>query len=183
MTDQGDTMWERMRGFIMFIVAVGILIVFLKALNWVPGILQEGLSNTYGSIEEVESKLHFREILIPSYYPQGLQWPPALITAQTKPYAMVQMECTRQQDNKVSLIISQTALPYPDPKVSIEMIKKNEPVQYTFKGRNAALVAGLCGNNEPCSRISWNEPRYHIDVIMLSLPSEIVKIAESMVSK
>lgn len=176
-------MRKRMLGFIMFILSVAVLIIFLKMLNWVPGILQEGLSNTYGSIEEVKSKLHLRDVFIPSYYPQGLQWPPARITAQTKPYTMVQMECTRQQDNKVALIISQTELTNPVPKIVIEMIRTNERVQYPFKGRNAELVVGLCRNNEPCSRISWNEPLYHVDVIMLSPPSEIVKIAESMVSE
>ena len=176
-------MRERMLGFIMFIIAVVILIVSLKVLNWVPGILQEGFSNTYVSIDEVKSKLHLREIFIPSYYPQGLQWPPARITAQTRPYAMILMECTRQRDNKVSLIISQSALPHPGPKVALEMIRINERVQYRFKGRNAELYVGRCGTDEPCSRISWNESRYHVEVIMLSPPSEIVKIAESMVSE
>lgn len=174
-------MRERLFGLIIFIMAIAALIVSLKVLNWTPSLLQEGLPRTYFSIEEVRSKLHIRNIYIPSYYPQGLHWPPARITAQSKPYTMLLMEFTRQEDDRVSLAISQTLLPHPPPKVSIEIIHMNEQVNFPFKGRNALFEVGLCRNNEQCCRISWSEPPYHIAVVMLAPPSEIVKIAESMV--
>jgi hypothetical protein len=181
MTDKGDPMRERIRGFIMFVIAVAALIGTLKLLNWTPGIMQQGLPSTYGSIEEVKSKLHIRNIYIPSYYPQGLQWPPARITAQSKPYTMIMMEFKRKEDNNVSLAISQTALPNPVPNAMIEMIRTNERVNFPFKGRNALLEVGLCKDNEQCCRISWDESSYRIEVAMVAPPSEIVKIAESMV--
>ncbi len=174
-------MRERILGFIMFVIAVAALIGSLKLLNWTPDILQQGLPSTYGSIDAVKSKLHIRDIYIPSYYPQGLQWPPARITAQSKPYAMILMEFNRKEDNNISLVISQTALPHPPPMVTMEMIQTNERVNFPFKGRNALLEVGLCRNKEQCCRISWNESPYRIVVVMLASPSEIVKIAESMV--
>jgi len=174
-------MRERILGFVMFVIAVAALIGSLKVLNWTPSALQEGLPSTYDSIDAVKSKLHIRDIYVPSYYPQGLQWPPARITAQSKPYEMILMEFNRMDDNNVSLVISQTALPHPAPRAMIEMIRTNEKANFPLKGRNALLEVGLCKNNEQCSRISWNESSYHIDVIMLSAPLEIVKIAESMV--
>ena len=176
-------MRERISGFIIFTVAVFALLASLKVLNWVPGILQDGLPSAYSSIEEVKSKLHVRDVYVPSYYPQGLRWPPSRITAQSKPYVMVLLAFTRQADNNVSLVISQTTLHQPVPKAAIEIIHTNERVHYPLKGRDALLEVGLCGNDERCSRISWNESPYRIDVIMLSPPAELVKIAESMVSE
>ncbi|MGC1455771.1 MAG: hypothetical protein WA946_11355 [Nitrospirota bacterium] len=174
-------MRERILGFIMFVIAVAALIGSLKLLNWTPDMLQQGLPSTYDSIDEVKSRLHIRDIYIPSYYPQGLQWPPVRITAQTRPYAMIQMEFNRKEDNSVSLVISQTALSHPAPKSMVEMIRTNERVNFPFKERNALLEVGLCRNNEQCCRISWNESPYRIEVIMVAPPSEVVKIAESMV--
>lgn len=174
-------MRERIRGFIMFAIAVAALIGILKLLNWTPDMLQQGLPSAYGSIDEVKSKLHIRDIYIPAYYPQGLQWPPARITAQSKPYTMILMEFKRKEDNNVSLAISQTALPNPVPKAMIEIVRTTERVNFPFKGRNAVLEVGLCKDNEQCCRISWDESSYRIEVTMVAPPSEIVKIAESMV--
>jgi hypothetical protein len=174
-------MWKRLLGLLIFTIAVAALIGALKVLNWTPSLLQEGLPRTYVSIDEVKSKLHIRNIYIPSYYPQGLQWPPARITAQSKPYTMLLMEFTRQKDHNVSLAISQTLLPHPPPNNIIEIMRTNERVNFPFKGRDALLEVGLCNNNEQCCRITWKEPPYQIAVVMLAPPSEIVKIAESMV--
>lgn len=176
-------MWNRLLGLALFIIAIAVLIGFLKVLNWTPDLLQEGLPRTYASIEEVRSKLHIRDIIIPSYYPQGLQWPPARIIAQSKPYVMILMECTRQEDNNVSLIITQTLLPHTPPKTAIDILQMNERVTFPFKGRTALFEVGLCGNDEQCGRLSWNEPLYHVAVVMLAPPSEIMKIAESMINE
>jgi hypothetical protein len=174
-------MRKRLLGLVIFIVAVAALIGSLRVLNWTPGILQEGLPSVYSSIDEVRSRLHIRNIYIPSYYPQGLHWPPGRIVAQSKPYSMVLMEFTRQEDGGVLLAISQTSLPYPPPQVAIKMLQTNERVNLPLKGRIALLEVGQCRNNEQCCRISWNESPYHIEVNMVAPPSEIVKIAESMV--
>jgi len=174
-------MRKRLLGLVIFIVAVAALIGSLRVLNWTPGILQEGLPSVYSSIDEVRSRLHIRNIYIPSYYPQGLHWPPGRIVAQSKPYSMVLMEFMQLENSSVSLAISQTELPHQPPRVAIEMIQTNERVNLPLKGRKALLEVGLCRSNEQCCRISWNEPPYHIAVNMMAPPSEILKIAESMV--
>jgi hypothetical protein len=175
-------MRKRSKGFIIFIMAIVALIVSLKMLNWVPGSIQEGLLGTYKTVDEVRSTLHVRDVYLPSYYPQGLRWPPTRILAQSRPYIAVMTEFTRHQDDRTALVIAQTTMPHPALKMRLEMISANERVHAPFKGRNGMLEAGLCGTNEPCSRISWSEPPYRLEVIMLSPPSEIMKIAESMVA-
>jgi len=173
-------MQKRFLGLIIFIVAVAALIGSLKVLNWTPGVLQEGLPNIYTNIEEVKSRLHIKDIRVPSYYPQGLHWPPARITAQSRPYIMTLMEFRRQEFSSISLAISQTALPHPPPNVELKMIRTNERVNLPIKGRMAVLEVGQCRNTEQCCRISWDEPPYHIEVIMIASPAEVVRIAESM---
>jgi hypothetical protein len=173
-------MRKRLLGLFIFIIAVAALIGSLKMLNWTPGILQEGLPSIYTNIEEVRSRLRIKDIRIPSYYPQGLHWPPARITAQSRPYIMVLMEFRRQEDSSVSLAISQTALPHPPPKMEITMIQTDEQVNLPIKGRIAQLEVGRCRNSEQCCRVSWNEPPYHIEVVMMASPAEVVRIAESM---
>jgi hypothetical protein len=174
-------MKKRLLGLVIFLMAVAALIGSLKVLNWTPGLLQEGLPSIYASIDEVRSRLHIRNIYIPSYYPQGLHWPPQRITAQSKPYQMIVMEFTREEDSSVSLAISQTALPHRPPQATIEMVQTNERVSFPLKGRDALLEVGQCRNNEQCCRVSWNEPPYYVQVAMVAAPSEIVKIAESMI--
>ena len=176
-------MRKRWLSLIIFIAAVTALVGTLKALNWTPRILQEGLLTRYDSIEDVKSKLHISDVYAPTYYPQGLHWPPTRITAQAKPYIMILMECTRQEDSQPSLIISQTALPNTAPEPAIKISRMTEHVHYPLKGRTAVLDVGLCRNDESCSRISWDESAYRIDVVMLAPPTEIVKIAESMLSE
>ncbi len=173
-------MRKRLFGLIIFIAAVAVLVGTLKALNWTPGIIQEGFLARYDSIEDVKSKLHIRDVYAPSYYPQGLHWPPTKIIAQAKPYIMVLMECTRQEDDQPSLIISQTAFPNASPQPAIRIDRMSEHVRYPLKGRAAMLDVGLCQNDESCSRISWDESGYRIEVVMLAPPTEIVKIVESM---
>lgn len=176
-------MRKRVTGLTFFIIAVVALLVSLKMLDWIPGVLQKGLLGTFGTVEEVRSTLHIRDVYLPSYYPQDLRWPPTRILAQSRPFIAVLTEFTRLQDDRPVLVISQTAVPNPAPRIKLEMVRVNERVHAPFKGRNAMLEAGFCQNSEPCSRISWNEAVYHIDVMMLAPPSEIIKIAESMVAE
>jgi len=144
--------------------------------------MQEGLPRSYRTIEEVKTSLNIRVIFTPSYYPQGLRWPPALITAQTKPYLMVLQEYARQDDNSISLIITQTAGNVSVPNLPITMISKTEEVPFELKGRNAVLEVGLCKKSVQCSRVSWDEGAFRIMVIMIAPPSEMVKTADSMLS-
>jgi hypothetical protein len=175
-------MRNRLLGIVLFAATVVVLIGILKVLNWVPGVMQEGLPRRYHTIEEVKRSLNLRAVYTPSYYPQGLRWPPALITAQTKPYLMVLQEYAQQDDNSISLIITQTAGNIVVPDLPITMISKTEEVPFELKGRNAFLEVGFCKKSAQCSRVSWDEGDFHIMVIMIAPPSDIVKTADSMIS-
>jgi hypothetical protein len=166
--------------FLSFAIAIGLLILALKVINWLPIAFKQDSVRRYGSIEEVRSALNLKDIYVPSYFPQQISWPPAAILAQNKPFTAIVMEFTRADKRNTALVISQsegTALNVDDP---IEIRSVTEKVQYTIKGRDAVLTVGSCINDEPCSGITWTEGKYTMTVLMKSTPFELTKIVESM---
>ena len=174
-------MKRRVLGFVYFAVTIAILIGVLKVTNWLPTVLQEGIVRTYGSIEEVKSRLRVREIYIPSYFPQKFTWPPSRIVAQSRPFLAVVMEFRNVETGETALIITQATdrTFTSDKKLVISHIR--ERVNYSLSGRPSLLEVGVCKDDMPCSRISWDEGNTVIRVEIKSSPLELIRIAESMV--
>ncbi|MBI4690995.1 MAG: hypothetical protein HY754_12150 [Nitrospirae bacterium] len=167
--------------FIFFGITITILITTLKVLNWLPTVFHEGAMRKYDNIEEVRVKLRIKEVYIPSYFPQSIKWPPSDIFAQAKPFTAIVMEFKNAAKGDTTLIISQvTAGSNFIYDRKIKMLQTRERINYPLKGRNASLEVGVCVNDEPCSRISWDEGEYRINAVMKSTPIDLLKIAESM---
>ena len=174
-------MQKKVFGFLYFAVTIVVLIGVLKVTNWLPTVFQEGIIRKYSSIEEVKSRLRLRDIHVPSYFPQKFKWPPSRILAQSKPFIAVAMEFRNMETGETALIISQAADKdfASDKKIVISQIK--ERVDYSLSGRPSVLEVGVCRNDVPCSRISWQEGSNWIRVEMKSPPLELIRIAESMI--
>jgi len=174
-------MSQRIRGFFYFSIAIVILVATLKVMNYLPMVIQPDSIRRYGSIEEVKSRLNIKDVYVPSYFPQGLIWPPSEILAQNKPFTAVTMEFKNAEKKGIALIISQSASANfkPDEKIRIQRLK--EKVGYPLRGRDMVLEAGVCENEQPCSRIIWREGRYTITVSAKAEPPELMKIVESMI--
>lgn len=165
---------------ISLLLAVGGLILLLKVLNWVPLALDKDIIRRYNSIEQVRETLEFEDIHIPKYFPQPLRWPPSEILAQGKPFSALMMEFRNVKNGQSTLIITQAGSAHfnPDDRIKIDDVK--ESVGYALKEREALLEVGLCGTDETCSKISWDEGAYKITVFLKAPPIELIKIAESM---
>ena len=163
-----------------FAAAVGILAGGLKLINWVPLAAQKNLLRNYTDIQMVKSELGIREVVVPSYFPQSLSWPPSAILAQKNPYPAVVMEFWQMGTRDTVLVISQALSDdfRADDKIRITQLK--ERVNHPLKGRNSVLEVGFCGKGETCSRVSWKEGTLRIDVMAKSSPVEMLKVAESM---
>src|SRR4030066_656979 len=174
-------MSKRIRGFFYFVISIAIIVATLKFMNYLPMIIQPDTMGRYRNIEEVKSTLNIRDVYVPSYFPQGLIWPPSGILAQNKPFTAVIMEFNNTGTKDIALIISQSASATfrPDEKIRIRRIK--DRIGYPLKGRDMILEAGVCAGEEPGSRITWNEGRYTIIVTAKSEPPALMKIAESMI--
>jgi len=81
------------------------------------------------------------------------------------------------------LVITQTARPHPPLVEKIRLTAVRESVRYEFRGRTALLEVGVCRKDEQCCRITWNEGNVGIALVMRSSPVELVRIAESMITR
>ena len=173
-------MQKKVIGFLSFAVAVLILVLLLKVTNWLPSVLQEGGIKRYASIEEVKARLKTKDIYVPTYFPQSVQWPPSRILAQSRPYFALVMEFSPDRSGAPGLMISQVAGKAPIPEEKLRLIQVKERAPYPFKGRNALLEVGTCRNDLPCSRVSWDDGTYRLTLTMNAPPFELIRIADSM---
>ncbi|MBI5574965.1 MAG: hypothetical protein HY896_01230 [Deltaproteobacteria bacterium] len=173
-------MQKKIWGLIAFAAAVILLAAGLKFVNWMPSVAQPDLLKKYKDLEEMKMSLNIRDVIIPSYFPEKLNWPPSSILAQGKPYPAVVMEFEQIGTKETVLVISQSLSDRfrADEKIRIAQLK--EKVPYTIKGRKSVLEIGFCAKGEACSHISWKEGKYYVDVMSKSTPIELLKVAESM---
>jgi hypothetical protein len=166
--------------FLSFTFMIGLLILALKVMNWIPFAMQQDAVKRYNSIEEVRSALNMKDIYVPSYFPQQISWPPSDILAQSKPFSAIVMVFTRADKRNTALVISQSEGKALSVEHPIEIRVVTEKVRYAIQGRDAVLTVGSCDNDEPCSGITWIEGKYTMTVLMKSTPFELTKIVESM---
>lgn len=166
--------------FLSFAFMLGLLLVALKVVNWLPLALRQDAVRRYATLEEARAALNIRDLLVPSYFPQSISWPPAVILAQSKPYTAIAMEFTRADKRNTALIISQSEGKTLTAAGPIQLRSVSERVRYPIKGREAALTVGFCANDEPCSGLTWTEGKYTMTVLMKASPFELTKIVESM---
>lgn len=171
---------SRLKGLMMFAAMAGVLVIALVVLNWLPTAFEKETIRLYGSIDEVRVDLDIKDIHVPSYFPQSFGWPPSKILAQGKPFQAVLMEFNDLRDGSVGLVITQAVSGELLVREKIEISEVKETIPYRLKGRDAVLVVGLCDKGVPCSRISWSEGRFNMDVVARTTPFELITIAESM---
>lgn len=170
-------------GALAFAAGLAILVIALKALNWIPLIAQKDLMRRYGDFEEMRTSLGIREIFVPSYFPEEFRWPPSGILAQRKPYPAVIMEFEWGGEGtirEVGMMIYQAARDDFSPGGPLKISRIREQATYPLKGRSAILEVGSGVKGEPCSRISWREKQVRITVLARLAPVELMKVAESM---
>ncbi len=167
-------------GGLLFTMGVGLAVVGLKAINWFPGIVQRDLLREYGGIQEARGAAKMREVLVPSYFPQDIQWPPSRLLAQGTPYPALLMEFRGRESRDVVLVISQAASDAFVPEGALFLKEVAEKTRYALKGRDALVEIGPGRDGVQCARISWREGPYRVRVLARSSPYELIKVAESM---
>jgi len=166
--------------FLSFIAVVVAVVGMLKILDWVPGVLEPGLMKKYPSVEAAQSSLGIRTIVVPTYFPQALGWPPAEVLAQSEPFPAVIMTFNRAGSGDPLLVISEAASPHFEPDVTIRFARIDETVPLDLSGRQATLEAGLCPDHAACSRIRWDEHGMRITLTMKAPSPDLLRIARSM---
>lgn len=176
-------MGNRARGFVAFAAGLAILVIALKALNWLPHAAQKDLMRRYADFEEMRTETGIREVLVPTYFPEDFRWPPVGILAQARPYRAVVLEFARRgagENREVGLVICQADSDDFSAGGPLEIIRVRERAPYPLKGREAVLVVGDCSREEPCAGISWREKEFRVTILARSTPFQVIQVAESM---
>ena len=164
-----------------FFVTVAVVILLLKLLNWLPSVLEnEGLKK-YGSVDDVRAALKISKVYMPAYFPEHIQWPPAEIFAQRRPFPLVMMHFTHRDSKSFALSLYQVdsraafELPY---KSDVLYVRKESRVD--IKNKVGTLVIAVCSGRERCNRLSWEEGVYRITLIADDSPEQLIKMAQSV---
>ncbi len=175
-------MGKTLRGLLWMFVLSGLVILSLFAVNWLPTLREEGFARQYDSIEEAKRALKLEKVVVPTFFPEGITWPPAFILAQKKPFQAVVMEFKATQERDTALIIIQSLSRGGDVQLQrIRLSELKEETQYRLKGRNVLLQVGTCDNGTLCSKMTWQDNELSTTLILMSSPFELIKIAESMI--
>lgn len=171
---------DRRPGVLVFAAMLLALVAALKVANWLPTAVQKGALRSYQSLEQMERALNFRDVRVPSYFPESVSWPPSAILAQGRPFKAVMLEFSRPGDEGPSLVITQSASPGFPPSPPIRLSEITERIDYDLRETTALLEVGACPDGSACSRITWREGGYRFSVAMRAAPFDLVRIAHSM---
>jgi len=165
----------------MLLATAGV-VAFLITANRLPFLVQEDFPRQFASLDEARRTIELDPVLIPSYFPEGISWPPSFIFAQNRPYKVLVMEFKDSLSGTPKLIIIQSATSGSITQYQrIRLAVVKEEIEYVLKGKNAFLQIGTCENTMPCSQITWQDGAERCTVLLMSSPFEVIKIAESMI--
>lgn len=171
-----------LRGLLWMLALMMLAVLFLAALNWLPSLREGGFARQYDSIEEAARALQLNTIVVPTYFPEGIRWPPSFILAQKKPYQALVMEFKEAKTKETALIVIQSSLLGSGEQLQrISLSQMKEETQYRLKGRVVLLQVGTCDNGKQCSKMTWQDNGHSYTIILMSSPFELIRIAESMI--
>jgi len=173
-------MKRKLIGILSFAATVAVLVGTLKLVNWLPTAIDDASMRRYTSIEEAKDKLGIKDIYVPSFFPQTLEWPPAEVLAQKRPFEAMVMAFRRAGGEGTAMVVTQAERADFAYDAGVGFDEVNERVPYDLKGRKALLEAGLCRDGSPCSRLTWEEGGITLKITIKSQPPELLRIAESM---
>lgn len=169
---------------VMFILIIAIITAVLTLLNWIPLIMQKQKLKAFSSSDIAAKELHIKKIYLPSYLPEhlNLAWPPTEVYGQDTPFEALVMYLSYKDRAEIGLAMHQADVKAPyhlEPRLKVRSDRSVR--QIMLKGRGATLLVGVCDNNTPCNRLSWDEHGTLITLIGKFSAQDLIKIASSMI--
>lgn len=170
------------QGVMVMSVLSALVAAALGGMNLLAASIQNVAASRVADIDEARRSVGFTQITVPTYFPEGITWPPSSIIGQRKPFPAVALEFRGTQGGSIALIIVQQ-LRSNDPRalqrVSLTNIQEETP--YLIKKQQAILQVGTCGSASQCSQMRWSSDNVHHSVLFLGPPIELIRLAESMI--
>ena len=169
-----------LKGAVRFAALLAGLLALLSVLNWIPGAVDKSGMRKYAGIEQLRHEPGFERVMVPSFFPEGIMWPPALVLGQKKPFMASVMEFDGKGARR-ALIISQSASAGFEPGPGARFSELRQSINMDLNGREALIETGLCADGTACSRLSWQQDgRLYVKLFMRAPSVTLISIAQSM---
>ena len=170
---------EWLIGLLRFSALVAGLLLFILVLDWLPGAVDKGGMRPYPGIEQLRKEPGFDSVLVPSYFPEGIKWPPRLVLGQRRPFMAVVLEFDGE-DAEMVLVISESVSADFEPGHAARFSELRQAANVDLNGSPALIETGLCHEGASCSRLSWQEGGLYVRLFMRAPSVTLIRIAESM---
>jgi hypothetical protein len=171
-----------LKGTVFMLIISALIATTLYFANHLPSLMDSGFVRQYSDIEELKRVFGAGTITIPSYFPEGIKWPPSFIIAQKRPFMAIAMEFQPTGSATKGLNIVQTDLkgnPTAFKRFHLNSVK--EEAEHLIKGKRLVFKVGTCQGGIACNSLSWHDQRFYYEIISTASPLETIKIAESMI--
>jgi len=172
---------EWLKGLLRFTALSAGLLMLVSVLHWIPAAVDKEGLKPFATVEQLKGEAGFGRVLIPSYFPEGIKWPPRLVLGQVRPFMAAVIELDSKEVERF-LVISESSSPDFEPGNASRFFSLRQSVNIELKGRNVLVETGLCKDASSCSRLSWDEEGLHVRILMHSPSLELIRIAESMLN-
>ena len=167
------------KGTVRFVARLSGVLILLLVLDWLPWAVDRGGMRQYPGVEELRHESGFGGVLVPSYFPESIKWPPTSVLGQKRPFMAAVMEF-EGKGRELALIISESGSAGFRPGRLARFMELRQSVKADLKGRDALIETGLCDDGTVCSRLSWQEAGLYVRLFMRAPSVELIRIAESM---
>lgn len=156
----------------------------LSALNKAPMLATTATPTTYTSVDEVSRLLKTGKILLPTYFPEYLQWPASEIYARADPHFSMAMHFKRATRDKITLSLQQSDVDDPDPIPSrITPTRTEHRWEDRVQDVTIQFTQGYCTEGERCNQATWDDTRFRYTVVAKDDVRQLLKTVESMLSR
>ena len=174
---------EEFKGLTALAAFAVLLVLVLSLLNWIPSAVQRGTLAKYSDVGALKAGLGLKRVMVPSYFPQNITWPPSVVLGQSVPFESVVLEFKGPATDGPALTVSQARREGFRPEGRIRIASVMQSVPYELDGRRAILSSGQCARGGRCSVLSWTEADgLAVEIRLRGGPLEAVKIAHSLVA-
>jgi len=165
-------------------LVLGATAAALRALDALPAYLGGAARGVerFHSVEEVERRLRER-LLLPSYFPDTLRWPPAEIRVHAGPLPSVALTFAgSERDARLVVFQSFGALGIPPPQL-LPAGRVLQTVTVPLHGTQAALSRVLDGDGRLWHELGWSTGERRIVLRSRGPVDELLRMAESVRSR
>ncbi|HJX12738.1 MAG TPA: hypothetical protein VJ377_04340 [Dehalococcoidales bacterium] len=134
----------------------------------------------YASIEEAGDELGFR-VVVPTYFPSYLAWPPGVIRGQLLPSSRVETVYNAPNGGYPVLVISQVVADSDELPVPLPWVREVLEERAVVIGENRGTRLTATGEDgQPLNGAYWRSGGFYFIVVTSRAASELLSIASSM---